>query len=126
MTTKICTKCGIEKPVKEFSLSKNEEDGYNDWCKRCHKEYGKLNYDKPRQYININQKECVDCDKTKPIDEFPLRKDSIDGHRGQCKECQFKYKHEYYLINIDHKKEINKRYHENNREEANKQNKKIW
>lgn len=39
MKTKVCTKCGEEKPLSEFYKSKREKDGYNYWCKSCQKEY---------------------------------------------------------------------------------------
>lgn len=33
-------------------------------------------------------KTCYDCNVEKPIDCFRSRKDSLDGHRGNCKDCQ--------------------------------------
>ena len=46
MKTKVCGKCGQEKPVSEFYKSKR--DGYRSRCKECHKkdcrEYAKTGY----------------------------------------------------------------------------------
>lgn len=33
--TKICSKCGLRKPVEEFSRNKRVADGYSYWCKLC-------------------------------------------------------------------------------------------
>ena len=35
ITHKTCSKCGIEKPVSEFSSSSPNKDGYNSWCRQC-------------------------------------------------------------------------------------------
>lgn len=32
---KTCTKCGVEKPVTEFTARKTAHDGLNYWCKAC-------------------------------------------------------------------------------------------
>lgn len=32
-------------------------------------------------------KKCITCNKEKPLNEFPKRKDSKDGYRNECKEC---------------------------------------
>lgn len=40
METKICTKCGIEKPLTEFVKNKTKKNGYASECKECkHKRY---------------------------------------------------------------------------------------
>lgn len=33
-------------------------------------------------------KRCCTCDDLKPLSEFHNRKESIDGHRNDCKECR--------------------------------------
>ena len=33
--TKVCSKCGLEKSVAEFSKYKREKDGLHSWCKEC-------------------------------------------------------------------------------------------
>jgi NAD-dependent SIR2 family protein deacetylase len=32
-------------------------------------------------------KRCTKCGKTKDLSEFRPRKDTLDGHRSQCKAC---------------------------------------
>lgn len=44
---KICTKCGVEKPLSEFHKNKRRKDGLGIWCKSCNSEYGR-NYNKSK------------------------------------------------------------------------------
>lgn len=37
--TKICSKCGRELPLSEFSKCKRSKDGLNYWCNECRKQY---------------------------------------------------------------------------------------
>lgn len=39
---KSCTKCGVEKPLSEFSRGKKNKDGLNYWCKPCSSDYFRL------------------------------------------------------------------------------------
>ena len=39
MTTKICTKCKIEKELKNFNRQARSKDGYQQWCKKCKAEH---------------------------------------------------------------------------------------
>jgi len=41
-------------------------------------------------------KECIKCHKIKELDEFPVRKNSPDGHRSDCKECKAVYLKAYH------------------------------
>ena len=59
---KCCTKCSIEKPLTEFSKTKNirMKDGYNGWCKSCLKIYylnNKEKYKKQNEKWIINNPE---------------------------------------------------------------------
>lgn len=48
-------------------------------------------------------KRCSRCGQVKPITEFSERKDSLDGRRGVCKQCDKEYKANYYQA---HKKRL--------------------
>lgn len=37
--SKICTKCGIDKPLGEFNRSRSHEDGRSYACRSCHRDY---------------------------------------------------------------------------------------
>lgn len=39
MKTKVCDKCGEEKPINEFGHNKSNPDGYNNVCKSCRAGY---------------------------------------------------------------------------------------
>lgn len=45
----------------------------------------------------IRMKKCSKCNKNKYLYEFPIRKDSPDGHRSECKDCKSKYLKEYRI-----------------------------
>lgn len=45
MRIKICTKCGIEKPLTEFSFRK-DTDKYHNACKVCINNQARKRYDK--------------------------------------------------------------------------------
>lgn len=40
--TKVCTKCGIEKPASEFYKSSIKKYGLQDWCKECKQKYTQI------------------------------------------------------------------------------------
>lgn len=50
VNTKVCTKCGVEKPHSDFSKYKSSPDGLRYWCKECfkvsHAAWYKENYKK--------------------------------------------------------------------------------
>jgi hypothetical protein len=43
MSKKFCTKCETEKPFTEFNKNKRQNDGLQNYCKICHKEYVQQN-----------------------------------------------------------------------------------
>lgn len=58
MTTKTCSKCGVEKDVSMFSKTKTRKGGLNCWCKDCWKIYYQQNREvftkqsRDRYYLN--------------------------------------------------------------------------
>lgn len=48
-----------------------------------------------------NVKFCKWCNKEKPIGEFYVQKNSIDGHYNKCKECIKSYALAYRAENIE-------------------------
>lgn len=47
---KVCSKCGLSKPIEEFALNKTKSDGHSNVCKECFKIYREEHYKKNRQY----------------------------------------------------------------------------
>lgn len=39
MKTKVCTKCGIEKPLDQFAKNSSKPDGLSPQCKECKHKY---------------------------------------------------------------------------------------
>lgn len=44
MKTKKCSTCTITKPVTEFNKKSSTPDGYERYCKECHRERNRLHY----------------------------------------------------------------------------------
>lgn len=40
--------------------------------------------------MTTQNKTCNKCGETKPLDDFPKRKDSPDGRRAECQQCYSK------------------------------------
>ena len=85
--TKVCKKCGVEKPVSDFGKGGKQlrADGnlkqyYHTTCKKC--------INKGRTRIdNIDPKVCNKCGISKPLTEYNYEKDR-DRYRGECKSCK--------------------------------------
>ena len=87
MSTQICKKCGIEKPISDFSKSGKQLQANGEWkqhyktsCKQC-KNKGRVRKD------NIDPKVCNKCGVSKPLAEYHYEKDR-DRYRAQCRECR--------------------------------------
>ena len=53
---KICTQCGKEKPVVEFSLRKASKDGMHCWCKSCMANYRCRYYEENKEKIAASER----------------------------------------------------------------------
>jgi hypothetical protein len=119
MKNKKCKGCEIIKPLTEFSVAKENKDGFNNTCKKCKCKYAKLYTEKnkfkvlkrrkelykkplqPEKYIRLENKICSVCSENKPIDSFNKNNFKKDGYRPECKVCQSKKAREYRLKNGD-------------------------
>jgi len=107
VSKKVCSKCGIEKELGEFTFVKSK-NRYEYRCKICVKEYNsKYNKDKQAGIKRIHKyrkiedsdiKICTKCCIEKPLNEFSFSK-SKNKHENWCKACINKYGHNYYLKN---------------------------
>ena len=83
--TKVCCKCGKEKPVSEFHKDKNSSDGYTYQCKECrnakYKEYYHSNIDKMKEKRE-NTKEYRKEYYSDPERKFQYRKRYIEREFG--------------------------------------------
>lgn len=69
---KKCRDCGIEKDYSEYFKSKGNADGFQTWCKKCHrirmKKWEKDNPDKVKEFSDVGnykrcKKNCKSCGK---------------------------------------------------------------
>ena len=63
-------------------------------------------------------KKCIKCGKELPITKeyFPVRKDSMDGLRNDCRICHTGVRHKYYESNKDKMLKQNKENYEKNKD----------
>lgn len=81
-----------------------------------------------------NTKTCSKCNKTKPLTEFGIRKDSKCGYKSHCKECikkhgkkqTLEYARNYRKNNIEHIKNYKQNYHDLNFEKLKVQRKEYY
>ena len=52
MTTKVCTKCGVEKPLGEYNKKKRGKHGVESQCRDCRKQYGRQYRKDNKEYVN--------------------------------------------------------------------------
>jgi len=90
--TKICLKCGKEKPLNDFHKKFENKDGFNSRCKICRNEYG-------RKYRKKNQIKLISYNKL---------------YREQNQDYYLKYKKKYREQNQDKIFEYNKKYGKQN------------
>lgn len=90
MKTKLCTKCGVEKPVSEFGLNKSKRDGLQSHCKECVKIYRRQHYTENKQYY---------LDKAKAYRQ--MCKGKLDEYKSQlvCSECG---ENRWWLLDFHH------------------------
>lgn len=84
---KICSKCKKYKPLWAFSKDNSTKDKLRYTCKTCDAKQQRLirknmKYKNPPKY-----KQCSDCGRIKPINDFGLDKTKKDKHRSYCLEC---------------------------------------
>ena len=91
MTSKICSKCNIDKDLGEFYRDKNRKDGYKYICKQCSKEEDRLRQNRlneERVQFTVDCKTCQSCNIIKKVSEFGKNSLTKDGFRNVCISCQ--------------------------------------
>ena len=66
--TKICTKCGIEKPITDFhkaGLTATGKQRYRSTCKLCANKVEAERYQQKRNFINNHKDKCAKCGDTR-------------------------------------------------------------
>ena len=100
MSSKVCTKCHIDKPFSEYSKCKNGKYGLKSYCSSCAKAYRRV-----AQPITVEEKLCKCCNTVKLADEFHRCLSDKTGLQAKCKECakpngtRKEYLRDYYKEN---------------------------
>lgn len=92
MTTKVCTRCKVEKPTSEFHKNSSARDGLQPRCKECassdYKKRALANKLKNANGIDATGfKVCLACKENKPKSEFYKNASARDGLDHVCKSC---------------------------------------
>lgn len=87
--TKVCTRCGEEKPLSHFLRSKRSKTGYHILCKDC-------GIAAAKQISDGDTKTCTMCGVVKPFSEFFLHPSHKNGRHSGCKQCQLQAKKRRY------------------------------
>lgn len=64
--------------------------------------------------LDLREKICSGCKKSKPLDEFHVCRRNKDGRKSECKKCGCKRSQDWYSKNPESIKIIRKRHRENN------------
>lgn len=97
--SKRCTKCGVDKPLPEFSKAPRGKYGLKSSCKDCDSRRAHANAPKRRlapeevkrrlEERRGDSKTCTKCGEEKPRSEFSKSRDGKHGPvlHGSCKRC---------------------------------------
>jgi hypothetical protein len=101
--SRVCTKCGLDKPLREFSKAPRGKYGVKASCKACdaarHASLDLPSRALPPEALKARRlarrgdsKRCTNCGETKPYEQFSLSRKGVNGgldvYRSTCKECQ--------------------------------------
>lgn len=111
MEKRTCTKCNIEKDIKEYGLHKSSGDGIRHWCRDCCKEYKK-------QYSKNNKEELKERNKQYRENN----KEKINEYHKQYRADNQEKRKEYLKDNKELFKEYHKQYCKEHRDIYNMHN----
>ena len=87
---KTCPKCKETKDAFKFYKTKYTKDRLSVYCRICQNIRDKQQRESRKQNgpgIVIKEKQCRKCKDTKPVDQFPIKRDAYDGYVSYCKVC---------------------------------------
>lgn len=109
--TRVCRKCGQEKPLSEFVKDKTRELGYSYTCKHCKREHAcKYRADNHEKVLERTRKWRVD--NPEKVREYD-RKYRADNH-----EKILEHGRKYYAENSERYKKHSRKWHAANREKV--------
>lgn len=89
--TKICSKCGIEKPLSEYHKNGFDSHGkqkYRGYCKTCANARESARYQEKKAFINSQRKPCAKCGESRiyVLDFHHIDETQKDFTIGQLKK----------------------------------------
>lgn len=81
METKICSKCGVEKPITEYHKNGFDRQGnqkYRGYCKTCANQLETERYWEKRNFVDSQRHSCAKCGDTRSYVLDFHHKDSND------------------------------------------------
>lgn len=95
MDSKICSDCGLEKPILEFSYKNKSKFTFQSKCKLCHSKYLKQHYKKNKEYYKVRALNRKRYNKKINLEYIRKLKESTP-----CTDCGIHYP--YYIMDFDH------------------------
>jgi 5-methylcytosine-specific restriction endonuclease McrA len=99
VTSKVCSKCRIERPLDQFPFQNKAENKLHPDCKVC-RSLAYKGYKRPQYNGTIppgmTEKWCPQCKKHLPCEAFHKRKRNKDGLGEWCKQCMREKKKQRY------------------------------
>lgn len=91
---KTCCRCGLSKPLSEFTKNRARKDGYNQSCQPCHKAYQQAHYASNKAYYIKKAKVWTVAQRRELVAIVEKAKDV------PCLDCGVKYPP--YVLEFDH------------------------
>src|SRR4051812_36373431 len=114
-TSRVCTKCGLDKPLPDFSKAPRGKYGHKASCKEC----DATRHAVLRASLPVKQrrkpgpppadtstlKKCGRCGIEKPYTEYSTSRKATattsDVYRSHCKQCSSAAAQQWYWENVD-------------------------
>lgn len=90
---KVCCKCGIDKPIEQFSNCNSTKDGKMYDCKECRKRFHTPKREGVVVFSDREERKCSKCELIKPFVDFYESKTNI-GVTSICRDCTVIYRRE--------------------------------
>ena len=120
----ICKNCNINKPVEEFSTSKNQITGYCPTCKNCYNELQRARMAAKRQdpsnheKMKLKEREYRKRLHTERPESHEIRKQNCRKYREEHKDELKEYKRNWDKENFEYISELNRKWVKDNPERS--------
>lgn len=89
MMAKICTKCGVSKPMTAFHRGGRASDGRQSSCTDCRKSFSQTRAAEfQANPKSVDEKICTKCRMAYQVSEFPKDRTRADQLNPHCKTCK--------------------------------------